>query len=178
MAEQQRGPLRGPASHRHHALVNQKSNSSLGQVLERLDGVRRSGKGFTARCPSHQDKSPSLSITEGRDGRLLVYCFAGCEPDGIVNAIGLTMSDLFADACRRPPTTRFRRRHHPVPRRVALALSERQDFAFEWKLAKILARVPEPLAQRDVLGSWDFLVDRVNLPLVITLSRAVREVGI
>ena len=55
---------------------------------------RRSGKSLKAKCPAHEDKTPSLSITEGDDGRALVHCHAGCKTEAIVAAIGLTMSDL------------------------------------------------------------------------------------
>jgi len=48
-----------------------------------------------ARCPAHDDTQPSLSITEGRDGRVLLHCFAECPTEKIVSAIGLTMRDLF-----------------------------------------------------------------------------------
>jgi hypothetical protein len=49
---------------------------------------------WVARCPAHEDRSPSLSITEGRDGRVLVHCFGGCRPEAILEAIGLTFADL------------------------------------------------------------------------------------
>ena len=39
---------------------------------------RRSGAGYSARCPAHDDSNPSLSITEGDDGRALINCQAGC----------------------------------------------------------------------------------------------------
>jgi CHC2 zinc finger len=64
------------------------------QVAERLH-ARRSGAGWVARCPAHNDRSPSLSISEGRDGRVLLWCFAGCPPESIVTALGMTMRDLF-----------------------------------------------------------------------------------
>jgi putative DNA primase/helicase len=32
-----------------------------------------------ARCPVHPDRTPSLALSDGSDGRLLVFCFAGCE---------------------------------------------------------------------------------------------------
>ncbi|MBK6590648.1 MAG: DUF3987 domain-containing protein [Acidobacteria bacterium] len=47
-----------------------------------------------ARCPAHDDKSPSLSITE-KDDKVLVHCFAGCTPDEILSAVGLEFRDLF-----------------------------------------------------------------------------------
>jgi hypothetical protein len=46
-------------------------------VARALTG-RRNGRGWLCRCPAHDDRSPSLSVTSGRDGRLLVYCHAGC----------------------------------------------------------------------------------------------------
>lgn len=49
---------------------------------------------WVARCPAHEDRSPSLSITEGRDGRVLVHCFGGCRPEAILKAVGLTFEDL------------------------------------------------------------------------------------
>jgi hypothetical protein len=52
-------------------------------ALARLDGVRRAGTGWTARCPAHEDHVPSLSVGVGVDGRLLLHCFAGCAFDTI-----------------------------------------------------------------------------------------------
>jgi hypothetical protein len=57
--------------------------------------VRRAGNGYSARCPAHEDRSSSLSITEGSDGRCLVHCFAGCTVHDVVAAVGMTVSDLF-----------------------------------------------------------------------------------
>jgi hypothetical protein len=64
-------------------------------ILSRLDNVRRSGNGWTARCPAHDDRHNSLKVSPGDDGRLLVHCFAGCPPERIVAALGLTMAALF-----------------------------------------------------------------------------------
>jgi len=67
----------------------------LEKVLERLEGVKRNGGGFVARCPHHDDRHASLSISEGRDGRALLNCFSGCEFEEIVAALGLEPRDLF-----------------------------------------------------------------------------------
>jgi hypothetical protein len=64
-------------------------------LLSRLEGVRKSGNGHIARCPAHPDRSASLSVCEGRDGRALVKCFAGCEVLAVVQALGLGVADLF-----------------------------------------------------------------------------------
>ncbi|MFN7112672.1 MAG: CHC2 zinc finger domain-containing protein, partial [Brevundimonas sp.] len=67
----------------------------IDKVLERLQGVRRSGKGWVARCPAHEDRTPSLSVAEGHDGRVLIKCFAGCTLEAILGALGLEVRDLF-----------------------------------------------------------------------------------
>ena len=65
------------------------------RLLPRLDAVRQRGAGqWTARCPAHEDRSPSLSITEKED-RLLVCCHAGCGAADVMSAVGLTAADLF-----------------------------------------------------------------------------------
>ncbi|GJH04487.1 DNA primase [Paraburkholderia terrae] len=65
-------------------------------VLDHLQGVRATGHGrWIARCPAHRDRRPSLAITEKANGALLLHCFAGCEIDDIVAAVGLDLSDLF-----------------------------------------------------------------------------------
>ncbi len=51
--------------------------------------------GYMLCCPAHNDRSPSLSISEGNDGRVLLKCFAECSPHDICAAIGLTLKDLF-----------------------------------------------------------------------------------
>lgn len=56
------------------------------QVARALGGARRSGSGWVAKCPSHDDRTPSLSLTE-RDGKLLVYCHAGCPQANVVDAL-------------------------------------------------------------------------------------------
>ena len=74
------------------------SNRPVTAVLEKLDRVRRSSDTkWTARCPAHEDRNPSLSVAEGDDGRVLLQCFAGCPTESVVGAIGLRMTDLFAD---------------------------------------------------------------------------------
>jgi hypothetical protein len=70
-------------------------------VLSRLSAVKKRGEQYTARCPAHHDKTPSLSVKEGRDGRVLMFCHAGCTLDEIVRALGLRLSDLFPVDDRR-----------------------------------------------------------------------------
>lgn len=72
---------------------------------ERITGAL-GGKWYSrfgsARCPAHGDKHPSLSLSDGADGRLLLRCHAGCDFAAILDALrglGLVASDG-----RRPET--------------------------------------------------------------------------
>jgi hypothetical protein len=69
----------------------------LGEFLAEsgLEGLRRSGDGYVARCPAHQDRTPSLSIRQGDDGRVLLHCWAGCGTEAVLDALGLEWGDLF-----------------------------------------------------------------------------------
>jgi len=72
-------------------------------VLHHLDGVKRVGDDkWIARCPAHDDRPPSLSITEAHD-RILIHCWAGCSALEIVHACGLELKDLFDDRDHTPP---------------------------------------------------------------------------
>src|SRR3984893_9310255 len=63
-------------------------------LLAQLKGVARSGDGWTARCPAHDDRHNSLSIHH-RDGRWLLKCHAGCGWQEIVDALRIDAADLF-----------------------------------------------------------------------------------
>jgi hypothetical protein len=71
------------------------------KVLSRLPGHRTAGDGFKACCPSHEDRTPSLSIREASDGTVLIKCFGGCPTSQIVSDLELDMVDLFPDAHER-----------------------------------------------------------------------------
>ncbi len=86
----------GLRDHTHNTSNRpQLTASPAALLLPRLHGMRKAGSGWIAHCPAHEDRSPSLSITEGDDGRLLLHCFAGCQVHDILAAVGLTVSDLF-----------------------------------------------------------------------------------
>lgn len=71
----------------------------INRVLDALDerglNPKRHATGWAARCPAHEDRSPSLSISETETGSVLVYCFAGCLTVDIINTLGLNFVDLF-----------------------------------------------------------------------------------
>lgn len=91
-AGEARGAMRTVLAAGQHANAN---TGNFQTLLHRLERVKRAGNGYSARCPAHEDRSSSLSVTEGSDGRILVHCFAGCPVHDVVAAVGMTVSDLF-----------------------------------------------------------------------------------
>lgn len=65
-------------------------------VLGGLSGVRQRQPGqWSARCPAHDDRGPSLSVRETSEHAVLLHCFAGCNVHDITAALGLDVADLF-----------------------------------------------------------------------------------
>jgi putative DNA primase/helicase len=58
------------------------------RIASALPKCRKSGPGYVACCPAHDDNNPSLSITE-RDGKPLVRCHAGCSQEAVIHALKL-----------------------------------------------------------------------------------------
>jgi hypothetical protein len=83
-------------------------------IVDRLHAVRSRGDGqWSARCPAHEDRGPSLSVKQLPDGRVLMHCFAGCGVDNVVGAIGLSLEDLF------PPDVGYG--HPPLAKRSLMS---------------------------------------------------------
>ena len=66
------------------------------ELLTRLEGVKRSGNGWSAKCPAHRDRNASLSIADGDKG-IVLKCHAGCDVAAVTQALGLELQDLFPE---------------------------------------------------------------------------------
>ena len=88
------------------------------EIIAKALGGRRVGGGWIARCPAHEDRKPSFSITETKGGKVLVRCHAGCD-QGRVIAV-LRSRGLWEKDSRR----RFTR---PAPRAAANDRPDRDD---------------------------------------------------
>jgi hypothetical protein len=76
---------------------------AVDKLLSQLNGVKKTGNGkWISRCPAHKDKSPSLSIRELDDGRVLLHDFAGCSTGDVLNSIGLSFADLMPEKLDKP----------------------------------------------------------------------------
>jgi hypothetical protein len=76
------------------------------RMLSALEGagsrVTGSGRQRKAQCPAHDDRDPSLSVTDGND-RVLIRCHKGCDTDDVLAALGLASRDLFDESRRDQP---------------------------------------------------------------------------
>ena len=124
------------------------------------------GSGFSACCPEHTDRSPSLSISEGSDGRCLIHCHAGCTAEAIVAAVGLRMADLM------PPSSRgTNRRPRPNGKPVAVAPPIVPTEASAQRAAQAMSKRVHPEARltdgwtyRNADGALVFCVTRYQTP--------------
>lgn len=78
----------------------------IDNIIAQLSRVKGHNGRWTACCPAHNDKSPSLAIRQADDGRILLHCFGGCSVQSIVSSLGMEMTDLF------PPDEK--RKQYPV----------------------------------------------------------------
>lgn len=89
---------------------------SVDALLSRLDKVRATGKDrWQCACPAHDDRSPSMHISVGSDGRVLINCKAGCDTYSILQAVGLEWDAVFPETLLS---------HHVAPVKKAIYPSE------------------------------------------------------
>ena len=135
-------------------------------VIDRLKSrgliVRQTGDGWQCQCPSHDDRSPSLSIHESQDGRLLVHCFSGCSFETILKALGFETytirhgsatldgkdRDGVAKALKKP------RKPKPKKPRTLPGLPENQYIYRDEKGAVIFAVVRQAKLKGKTFSQW------------------------
>ncbi|MFN0131856.1 MAG: DUF3987 domain-containing protein [Phycisphaerales bacterium] len=95
---------------------------------------RLQGEAWSARCPAHEDRDPSLSIGIGADARVLLHCHARCPVEAIVGTLGLAMKDLMpvpvAEARRLPAQRKSASDATFAISDEAIAVQERKHGAF------------------------------------------------
>ena len=67
----------------------------INEILSHFECVKKESENrYSARCPAHNDKNPSLSIYINKDW-VYLKCYAGCTQDEILKAVGLNSKDLY-----------------------------------------------------------------------------------
>jgi putative DNA primase/helicase len=150
----------------------------IARVLDRLPEHKRSGDGWVAHCPAHEDKRQSLSVKVGRDGRVLLHCHANCATRDVVEAMGLTWQDVFADA----PSASARNGTSRGGQSRIVATYDYVDAEGEL-LYQVVRKEPKDFRQRrpDGKGGWTWSLGQTtrvlyHLPAVLAAVQAHRTV--
>lgn len=154
-------------------------------VLPKLEGIRPAAGGYSAKCPAHDDSSPSLSVKAGDNQPVVFHCFAGCSQDDILAALGLTWEDVSAP--------REERRRDTGEWTFKGPASDVYNYCDEYgELLYQVLRVPEPGGKKTFLqrvpdasakGGYRWKLDGVRrvpyrLPEVMTAIAEGREVWV
>jgi hypothetical protein len=129
-------------------------------LIARLDGVRKRGaKGWLCKCPAHDDGTPSLTIREAADGTILIHCFAGCDPNDVLAAVGMNIRDLFPEKLD----------HHIEKKRSGISpFDALRAVRHEILVVELLAAdMAKGLCTPDLKHRAQLSVDRINTVLAI-----------
>lgn len=124
-------------------------------ITARLDRPRMARNGqWSARCPAHQDKGPSLSLREKPCGMVLIHCHAGCHPADILAAIGLTWKDLFPRG--RPIIQHRNRATLRISHEAIFSVAQKQASFFPTSAERsdAIAHLPMP-SNEEWLAAYD-----------------------
>lgn len=153
------------------------------KLLSRLNRVRPRGEGssWTASCPTaahaRGDKNPSLLITESND-HVLLYCYSHrCSAEEIVEAVGLSLSDLFPDRPKDDRPRRDRYRYTTKPFVDARAVLE--SLAFEAQVVSLASQMVQQhyrnildAVPENKLKEWDIALSaETHDRLVVAMNR-------
>ena len=127
-------------------------------VLSKLHKVKKTSSGWLACCPAHDDKRPSMTVTE-KDGMVLMHCFSGCSIHEVLGAIGLEASDLYPKSSHGKPIKRPFNAHDVLE---CLGL----------ELGVIVAYAHDVRAQKDIA-----IVDRKRFLLAISRIESARRLA-
>jgi hypothetical protein len=124
-----------------------------------------------ARCPAHDDRNPSLSVSV-KEGKLLLHCFAGCPAEAVLNAVGLSWRDLWEGEAWRPLPSRARSPEPETPTPEDLERWERlweaarpsHPLLGRYLKAKGLSLEPPPTLRVAFLKGEPVMVARVEGP--------------
>jgi len=144
----------------------------IGIILNKLRGVKPLSNGeFQACCPAHEDRKQSLNLKEEGD-KILVTCHAGCQTEAVVQALHLSMSDLFIKRGGTSTSTK-----EPPPQIVKTYSYQDEDSK---ELYQVVRMVPKSFRQRHMNGGgeWTWNMDNIrrvlyHLPEILTTNATI-----
>lgn len=117
---------------------------------------KKSGDGWMAPCPAHDDRTPSLSLKNNAEGRLLWHCFGGCEAEDVKRALVAVLGGEEPPAKSEGSDTRAREKVKnpkevvfPVPRDAGFSIEDFQHSTYGAPVRVWTYRLPD-----GEIGGW------------------------
>lgn len=159
--------------------------ATVESIARQLGAASKSGDNWSCRCPAHDDRRASLSITEKQDGKLLVHCHAGCDQALVISE--LKARDLWPSIAKPTPTAL-----PPPPVQISIGVGRGQisaTYNYTDEHGELLYQAvryePKDFRQRTPLpgGGWAWSIKGVQrvlyrLPEVLAAVAEGRQVYI
>jgi len=146
------------------------------QIARGLGKHSKTTGGYSAICPAHDDKSPSMSVSDADNGKILVHCHAGCDPVAVIDA--LKRRNLWPEHVNEKPLP-LTRQTERVKKTIVATYDYVNPDTGEVKL-QVVRYEPKDFRQRrpDGSGGWSWSVpasERIlfNLPAVAASDKLV-----
>lgn len=153
--------------------ARQEGSKPIENFISNLQNVKKTKSGWTARCPCHDDQVNSLSIAEGVDERVLLYCHAGCAVHNIVASVDMVLSDLFAE------NEELKRKHRTVGKFNKSSIVKTYDYLDEkGNLIYQVCRTSKkefPIRRPDGKGGWSWGLGETS-PVLYHLASVIQTV--
>jgi len=145
-------------------------STEVDKFLTLLNGVKRNGANWSARCPCrNDDENPSLSIGQGDDGRVLVTCHrgAGCDVSEICKSVGITVNELYPVNKEVKSKKQLVKAYKYIDEHGEL-IYEKLRFVDEQGRKSFGQRRPDPNRSREYIYNLDGVTKLLyNLPSVV-----------
>jgi hypothetical protein len=149
---------------------------SARQIANALPKGRKSGSGYVACCPAHEDKTPSLSLRDADDGTVLVYCFVGCSQRAVIDA--LRQRGLWPERERRWLSPAEWREQQQYAEKMRQEMREARFFAVAFEpLAELALEELPPIEEADWDIPDDVVTERIAITRALAELRIARESG-
>lgn len=147
-------------------MARKDTRMNIEKLLSRLQGVKKTGSDrWICKCPSHQDKSPSLTISiDSRTSNVLVTCFAGCDTYSILKSIGCDWEDVFPEKAHS--------HHVPKVKSVIYATEGLELLRYE---AQIVTAYAMASVNEEVLLVEDYVRLRESMQRINKVYQAVNN---
>jgi hypothetical protein len=130
----------------------------INNLLNKLNKVKRTSTNqYIACCPAHDDKSPSLSITDKGDGKILINCYAGCGTEDVLDSIGMSFEDIMPPKVIEHKVAPIKQKVYASDALKVIQLESRIVIMAAYEL-----RRNKPMTEQD-LARLELAMERINI---------------